>query len=269
MAKKKDLIVMYFIKTVYALWSRHYSVWKTMFWPSLSSNVFNPLLFLFSFGFGMGSLIETMEVGGKQISYMSYIIPGMMAYSGMFTASFETSISAFARSHLQSYWVQVLATPARLTHLLWTEIIWATTKALFAVVCVMAVGYLFTGIEAGFSVLLVLPVMFVGCLCFAACGMVATSVAKSFDMFSYYFTFWVTPMFIFSGVFFPVDRFPEAVQWISFALPMTHLVDIVRIISADLSFDSLTVFYKMSYIVALTVVAYTVAHVKMKKRIFD
>ncbi|MFT7144050.1 MAG: lipooligosaccharide transport system permease protein [Alphaproteobacteria bacterium] len=258
-----------FAKTVFALWSRHYLVWRTMFWPSLSSNVFNPLLFLFSFGFGMGSLIETMEVGGKEIVYMSYIIPGMMAYSGMFTASFETSISSFARSHLQGYWNQVLATPATLHHLLWMEIIWATSKALFAVVCVMLVSYLFTGIEAGLSVLLVLPVMFVGCLCFSACGMVATSLAKSFDMFSYFFTFWVTPMFIFSGVFFPVTRFPEAIQWLSFILPMTHIVDIVRIISADLPYDVLNISYKLTYIVILTLVAYSFAYHKMKKRIFD
>tara|TARA_R110000868_G_scaffold218576_1_gene468927 strand:- start:76848 stop:77633 length:786 start_codon:yes stop_codon:yes gene_type:complete len=259
----------HFIKTVFALWKRHYFVWKSMFWPSLTSNVFNPLLFLFSFGFGMGSIIETMEVGGQQVSYMSYIIPGMMAYSGMFAASFETSISAFARSHMQSYWDQVLSTPARLYHLLWAEIFWATSKSLFAVVCVMAVGYGFGSIDAGLSILLVLPVMALGCLCFSACGMVATSLARSFDMFSYFFTFWVTPMFIFSGVFFPVTRFPEAVQNFAFCLPMTHLVDIVRVISADLPFDGLAIFYKMAYLVILTAVAYSVAYHKMKKRIFD
>ncbi|MEC8467190.1 MAG: hypothetical protein VXY83_02430, partial [Pseudomonadota bacterium] len=64
-----------FFKTVYALWYRHFLTWKTMFWSSLTSNVFNPLLFLFSFGFGMGAIVENMEVGGQVVDYLVYIVP--------------------------------------------------------------------------------------------------------------------------------------------------------------------------------------------------
>lgn len=259
----------HFVKTVYALWFRHVLVWRSMFWSSLSSNVFNPLLFLFSFGFGLGGVIESMEIGGQAIPYMAFIVPGMMAYGGMFSASFETSISAFARYYMQSYWDQVLSSPAQLQHLIWGEIIWATTKAMFAVACVFAVGFAFGGIGNGLTSLIALPFMVLGCLCFSACGMVATSFAKSFEMFSYYFTFWVTPMFIFSGVFFPIDRFPEFVQYFSFILPMTHLVDVIRAVCAGIELDLATYAYKLAYIVALTAAAYVLAYKNMKKRIFD
>jgi len=258
-----------FFKTVYALWYRHFLTWKTMFWSSLTSNVFNPLLFLFSFGFGMGAIVENMEVGGQMVDYLVYIVPGMMAYSGMFTASFESSISAFARYYMQSYWDQVLATPAMLHHLMMGDIVWASTKAMFAVVCVLLVGYLFEGVVLDWSILWVLPVMFLGCFCFATCGMVATSFAKSFEMFSYFFTFWVTPMFIFSGVFFPVDRFPEMVQWLAYLLPMTHLVDIVRDLSVAGVMDAGVLMMKLAYIAFVAVVAYAVAYRNMKHRIFD
>jgi lipooligosaccharide transport system permease protein len=260
---------MIFFKTVYALWYRHYLVWKSMFWSSLTSNVFNPLLFLFSFGFGMGSLIETITIDGNPVVYLAYVVPGMMAYSGMFTASFETSISAFARYYMQSYWDQVLSSPAKLYHLLWGEIFWASTKAMFAVVCVMLIGYAFGGIHVGLNILWTLPMMFLGCLCFAACGMVATSFAKSFEVFSYFFTFWVTPMFIFSGVFFPVTRFPESVQWISYLLPMTHLVDVTRAITVGYELPLYVFAYKLGYIAFITAIAYLWSHHNMKKRIFD
>lgn len=258
-----------FFKTIYALWFRHFLTWKSMFYSSVTSNVFNPLLFLFSFGFGMGAIIENIEINGQDVPYLVFIIPGMMAYSGMFSASFETSISAFARYYMQSYWDQVLATPARLYHLIWGEIFWATSKAMFSVVCVLMVGYAFGGIEADFSILWALPIMFLGCLCFSACGMVATSFAKSFEVFSYFFTFWVTPMFIFSGVFFPIDRFPEYVQWFSYALPMTHLIDMVRAICANYDMSLFVYFYKMLYVAFVTGLAYVIAYRNMKRRIFD
>lgn len=258
-----------FVKTVYALWYRHFSTWKSMFWSSLTSNVFNPLLFLFSFGFGMGALVESISIHGAEIVYLAYIVPGMMAYSGMFTSSFETSISAFARYYMQSYWDQVLATPAKLHHLIWGEVSWAATKAMFAVICVMVVGYIFNGLEFSVNVLWTLPIMLLGCLCFATCGMVATSFATSFEIFSYFFTFWVTPMFIFSGVFFPIDRFPEYVQWLSNALPMTHLVDIVRALCVGYDLTAVEYVCKIGYIAFITALAYGVAYRNMKKRIFD
>ena len=99
--------------------------------------------------------------------------------------------------------------------------------------------------------------------------MVATSFAKSFEMFSYFFTFWVTPMFIFSGVFFPVDRFPEMVQWLAYLLPMTHLVDIVRDLSVAGVMDAGVLMMKLAYIAFVAVVAYAVAYRNMKHRIFD
>ena len=49
---------------------------------------------------------------------------------------------------------------------------------------------------------LALPILFIGGLGFAAQGLLCTSLARGFDFFSYFFTFWTTPMFVFSGVFF-------------------------------------------------------------------
>jgi hypothetical protein len=42
--------------------------------------------------------------------------------------------------------------------------------------------------------------------------LVATAHARSWEFFSYSFTLWITPTFIFSGAFFAVDRFPDYVE---------------------------------------------------------
>src|SRR5918992_5543702 len=105
----------------FAVCRRQYLVWRKIIWPSLSTNVANPILLLFAFGFGLGAVIDDM--GG--LSYLAFVVPGMMAYSAMFAASFETTIGSYARFNMQRTWDAVLATPVRLTELLLGELLWA------------------------------------------------------------------------------------------------------------------------------------------------
>ena len=75
---------------------RQYIVWLKLIWSSLAINIANPILFLFAFGFGLGRFIDT--IGG--VSYLVYVVPGMVAYSAMFAASFETTIGSFSRFYM-------------------------------------------------------------------------------------------------------------------------------------------------------------------------
>jgi lipooligosaccharide transport system permease protein len=55
-----------------------------------------------------------------------------------------------------------------------------------------------------------------------------TALAKSFDFFVYYFTLVITPMMFLSGVFFPSDAMPPAVQRLAELLPLTHGTSLSR-----------------------------------------
>ena len=41
-----------------AVWRRQFLVWRKLIWSSLTTNVLNPLLFLFAFGFGLGAVVD-------------------------------------------------------------------------------------------------------------------------------------------------------------------------------------------------------------------
>ncbi|MEJ2690693.1 MAG: ABC transporter permease, partial [Deltaproteobacteria bacterium] len=65
--------------------------------------------------------------------------------------------------------------------------------------------------------------------CFSAIGLAFTSVIHIIDVFSYYFTLFLTPSFLFSGIFFPVqERFPTALVWLAEATPLYRAVRLVR-----------------------------------------
>jgi lipooligosaccharide transport system permease protein len=65
-------------------------------------------------------------------------------------------------------------------------------------------------------------------LCFAALGLVMTVLARNWDFFSFYLTLVLTPMVMISGVFFPMDRLPAALQVVAQVLPLHHGVALVR-----------------------------------------
>lgn len=250
---------------VQAVWWRQALVWRRLFWPSMTSNVANPLLFLFAFGFGLGAVIETVD--GQ--SYLAFVVPGMMAYSAMFAASFEATISAFARFHMQRTWDAVLATPVTLSELLLGELIWAASKAMIAASCVLVVGALWGGVPSLVGALLSLPLLALASLAFAAFGLLATAHARDWDFFSYFFTFWMTPMFVFSGVFFAVDRFPDFIQPLAWLLPMTHLIAVIRPLTIGTDLHGGVAVVHVGYVVGLAALAFWAAHRRFAQRLFD
>ena len=244
---------------------RHYLVWRSMLASSLASNVVNPSLFLFAFGFGMGAFIDTMS----GIDYLAFIVPGMIAYSAMFSASFETTIGSYSRYAMQRTWDAMLASPVSLFELLWGEVLWSALKALFAAFCVLIVGWLWGGVISFSGALLSLPVVFIASLGFASYGLFATSCARGYEFFSYFFTFWITPMFVFSGVFFEIDRFPAAVQWLAWLLPMTHLVALIRPWMTEFPISPVMIVIHLAYLIGLGVLAFWLAYRNIRKRMFD
>ena len=247
-----------------AVWRRNALVWRRLIGPSLATNVLDPLIFLFAFGYGLGAVVD--QVGG--MSYLSFVVPGMMCYAAMFAASFESTISVYARFSMQRTWDAILATPVTLTELMLGEMSWAATKGLFSSGCVIAVGSVWGGIGSPWGAAAALPVLALGAVCFACCGLVVAAHAKSWDIFAYFFTFWVTPMFMFSGTFFEVARFPWFVQAIAWILPMTHLIAVVRPLAAGTALDPLAAAGHLSYLAALAVAAFTFARVRFGVRLF-
>jgi lipooligosaccharide transport system permease protein len=248
-----------------AVWLRNFTVWRRLIWPSLTTNVLDPLIFLFAFGYGLGAVVE--QIGG--MDYLTFVVPGMMCYAAMFSSSFESTISTYARFSLQRTWDAILATPVTLTELMLGEMLWAASKGVFSSCCVIVIGAVWGGIPDLGGALLALPAIAIGAICFACCGQAVTAHAKTWDIFAYFFTFWVTPMFVFSGTFFEVTRFPWFIQAIAWALPMTHLLAVVRPLTAGMPVDGLVAFGHLAYVAALAIAAFALARYRFGRRLFD
>jgi len=206
-----------------AVWSRNLLVWRKLALPALVGNFGDPLLYLLGIGYGLGAFVG--DVAG--MPYLTFFASGLVCASAMNTATFESLYSAYTRMAVQRTWDSMLAAPLVVDDIVAGEALWAATKSVFhgAIILLVAVAL---GALTASGAIVALPLLFLVGLTFAAIALVVTTLAPGYDFFTYYFTLVITPMYLFSGVFFPIDTLPPALGWVAAALPLHHAIALLR-----------------------------------------
>ncbi|UHD16759.1 ABC transporter permease [Thiocapsa bogorovii] len=243
-----------------AVWHRNIRVWRKLIGPAVVLNFGEPTLYLLGLGFGLGSFIGTMS----DMPYLAFLASGIIASSAMTTASFEGMYSVFTRMDVQRTYDAMLATPLTLDDILAGEMLWCATKALFSGAAILTVAALL-GVVAGPGALLALPVAFLIGLCFAGPAMIMAALAPNYDFFNYYFVLVVTPMLILSGVFYPIDTLPVAMQTVVQLFPLTHAVALTRPLVAGQPLDG--VLLHLSVLAAYAAVGFYLAVALTRRRL--
>jgi lipooligosaccharide transport system permease protein len=202
---------------------RNFLVWRKLIGSALVGHLADPLIWLVGLGFGLGSLMPS--IGG--LSYIAFLGSGMLCYSAMNSASFEGLWSAFTRLKMQRTWESILHAPMTVTDIVVGEWMWAGLKGTLSGAAILLVMTLL-GIVKSPAALWVLPVVLLVGLAFAGLALIVTALAKSYDLFTYYFSLILMPMTLVSGVFFPIDQLPRAMQVIAQFLPLVHATTLGR-----------------------------------------
>lgn len=205
------------------IWRRNFLVWRKLTIPSILGNLADPLLYMVGFGYGIGALVPEMQ----GMSYIAFIAGGTVCSSTMNSASFESMYSSFSRMHVQRTWDAILNTPIDLDDVVVAEVTWSASKAMLSGVAVLLVATVLGLVESWLALAIVPLALLLGVV-FASLGLIMTALSPSYDFFMYYFTLVITPMMLLSGVFFPIDQLPPALQAFSGVLPLTHGVAIAR-----------------------------------------
>lgn len=246
------------------VWRRNFDIyikyWKTDFIPP----VFEPLLYLFAFGFGLGFYIKGLEYMGQQVNYIKYIAPGIMATAILYRPFFECTYGSFIKMYYQKIFDAILATPLTLEDVVVGELLWGATKSLIDTAIILIIASLFGLVFFPHS-LIILPLAFLGGLMFASIAMCFTAVIAYIDLFNIPIFLWVTPMFLFSGTFFPLDQLPAWARDLSTFLPLTHIVNIARAATFGSLYAGLWI--DLCWILAITVAAFFLSIYLMKKRL--
>jgi lipooligosaccharide transport system permease protein len=223
-----------------------------------------PVLYVLAFGIGMGSLIGSVAYQGRELAYLDFMVPGVLAVAIMFWSYFETTFASFVRMYYQRTFDAITATPILVEDVICGEWLWGATKSLLAGTLILMAVSVF-GIVSWPSALLVIPISIVGGLLFAALGLVTTAVSPSIETFNLPTFLVIFPMFLFSGTFFPLDILPEWAMAIALALPLTHISYLVR--AACLGITPPFLALSLAYLLAAFPLAAAVGFILMRRRL--
>lgn len=247
-------------KRLFSVWYRHYVVYtKNLISNGLPPFV-EPLFFLAGIGLGLGRYVGLIE----GTPYVQFLAAGIIIPSAMYTAAFECTFGTFIRLEFDKVYDGMVSASISANDLLIGEIIFAGTKSLFFSFAVLVVVSLFGLVPSPFAVLSPL-VGFVTGLMFGAVSLYITSFVKNINHFNFYFTGLLTPMFLFSGIVFPLSDLPRSLQLVAEVFPLTHSANLVRAFCFG-SFD-VSLFFDTLYIVVFTSVFTVLAVRRLTKRI--
>jgi len=246
---------------LFSVWYRHTRVYTKNLLSNGLPPFLEPLLFLLGVGLGLGKYItESME----GLAYIEFLGTGLLVTTAMFTAAYECTFGTFIRLEYEKVYDGMLAAPITVNNLVVGEIIWAGTKGLFfsfAVLCILT-GFGITHLPQS---LLAPPVGFLTGMMFASISLLVTSFVKTINHFNFYLTGFISPMFFFSGVVFPVSNLPPSVRVVAEVIPLTHSVRLVR--AACTSSYHLSLLGDLAYIAVFVAIVGSLAVRRLQGRL--
>ncbi|HML54182.1 MAG TPA: ABC transporter permease [Solidesulfovibrio magneticus] len=211
----------------WTVWRRNLFVYRRIWTINFLPPMLEPVFYLLAFGLGFSGLVREVHWNGQTLSYTEFFAPSMLAATVMWQAFLETSYASFVRMFYQKTYDALLATPLTVEEIIIAEIVWGATRAVIAAVLMLTVIALL-GYVPSLHALAILPIAFLGGLAFGAMGMATTSVTSSIDMFNLPIFLVITPMFLFSGTFFPLTGLPAWASGMAQGLPLYHLAELTR-----------------------------------------
>jgi lipooligosaccharide transport system permease protein len=207
------------------VWRRHMKVWMRYWLSNLVSNFVEPFVYLLGLGYGLGRFVASVD----GIPYAAYIAPGIMASTAMFAASFENTFGTYVRLRYQKTFDAIVATPVSVDEVSAAEILYGATKsALFSAVVLAAVVAARIVPQPRWTAAFVPAVGLLAGLAFGALAMTVAALIPNIDHFNYYITLALTPMFVFGGVFYPVESLPPLARAVAWFMPLYHTAHLMR-----------------------------------------
>ena len=204
---------------------RNWLSFKSSAWIAVVSGFFEPVLYLLSFGFGIGELVGNISTSSGEISYAAYIAPGLLATSAMNGAMFDSTWNVFFKLNESRLYKAMLATSLGPLDVALGEIAWALMRGgIYATAFTAVIAGL--GLGTSWWALLAIPAAIIVAFGFASFGMAVTSYMKSHHQMNF-FEIFLLPMFLFSGAFYPLTVFPGWAQAVIKALPLRQGIELV------------------------------------------
>ncbi|HSV64287.1 MAG TPA: ABC transporter permease [Mycobacteriales bacterium] len=248
----------------FAYWLYQYKrTWR----GSVVSTLLNPLIFLTAMGLGLGTLVNS-SAGGQRlgVGYLAFIAPGVLAATAMQTAAGEATYPVMASIKWVRTYHAMLATPLGVRDVLVGHLAWMTTRVAMGSVAFFLGMALFGTLQSGWAIL-ALPAAILTGVAFVTPIAAFAAAQESESHYASLFRFGIMPMFLFSGVFFPLAQVPGLLRPLAYVTPLWHGVDLCRGLTLGVGLTPAGAALHVGYLALWAAVGFWVATVTFRGRL--
>ena len=207
-----------------------------------------PLLYILTFGFGLGG---AMEMDGRP--YLDFLLPGVVALTTM-NASFNAVGMPLNVQRLYEHsFDNIMISPTPMWQYILGQMLGGSLRGFYAGGMVLILGLCFGAgvrISGGF-----LLVMLLNGMVFASLGIMAAVLSKTHAGISRFSSFVLTPMSFLGNTFFSMETMPSGVGLLIDALPLTQTSAVLRSLGWGMGWDAWRVGVLVVYNLAFLLVA--------------
>jgi lipooligosaccharide transport system permease protein len=233
---------------------------------SVISSFLTPTLFLASIGLGLGGLVDA-HGSALGVPYVVFLAPGLLAGTAMQTAAGEATFPVMSGFLWSRSFQAMVVTPIGPIQIALGYLCWVALRLAFvcAVYTLIIVAF---GAAASPLVVLAIPAGVLTGLAFAAPIAAYSATQRETQGFNALFRFGITPLFIFSGTFFPIDQLPIFLQPVAWLTPLFHGVSLARDLAlGTIGAHPLLTVVHVGYLVGLVVLGAWLAVVAFTRRL--
>jgi lipooligosaccharide transport system permease protein len=200
--------------------------YRRTFRASIFSSFVSPIMFLGAMGLGLGAYVsDSAALNG--VPYLVFLAPGLLAATAMQTAAFSATFPIMNGLTWSKIFHAMSATPISARDIALGNLAWIAVRLTLIATIFTIVIVLFGAAESPLIVLAIPAAVLTG-MAFAGPIAAFSATQKTPNKFSAIFRFGITPLFLFSGTFFPIGTLPAALQGLAFLTPLYHGVALSR-----------------------------------------
>jgi lipooligosaccharide transport system permease protein len=197
---------------------------------SIFSSFLSPALFLAAMGIGLGSYVDKSGTATQALdglTYLQFLAPGLLAATAMQAASFEATFPIMSGLTWQKTFHAMYATPISPRDIVLGNVAWIAIRLTLISTIFTIVMTLF-GAASSPTIVFAIPAAVLTGLAFATPIAAFSATQRTPEKFNALFRFGITPLFLFSGTFFPISNLPPLLQPLAWLSPLWHGVELCR-----------------------------------------
>lgn len=238
-----------FCYDVFTVFWRDWLVLKRTLIKFMLSRMITPLLYILAFGIGLG---RNISVDGG--SYLSFIIPGMIAMNSM-NIAFNTVANPLNMARLYYHTLETyIISPISSWAFIWGKVLSGVVRGLISTAIILLIAYAL-GVQVYIGGWFI-PILILNCCVFAALAIVAAMAMPTHEDMGNFSTYVLVPMSFLCGTFFKAEGFPPVIKYFLTVLPLTPASSALRAVGNAQPLNYCWIALMFGYFILFMVMSY-------------